>query len=57
MLSHHCNIKAIRHIMLGNINFLSINATIYNSVWKKSISKTFTGTKKNRGEKPKDDSW
>lgn len=51
MLSHRCNIKALGHIMLGNINFLSINATIYN--WKKSISKTFTGTKKNRGEKHK----
>lgn len=39
--------------MLGNINFLSINATIYNSIWKKSISKTFTGTNKKGGEKHK----
>lgn len=53
MLSHHCNIKALGHIMLGNINFLSINATIYNSIWKKSISKTFTGTNKKGGEKHK----
>lgn len=53
MLSYYCNIKVIRYIMLGNINFLLINVIIYNFVWKKLISKIFIGIKKNRGEKYK----
>lgn len=53
MLSYYCNIKVLRYIMLGNINFLLINVIIYNFIWKKLISKIFIGINKKGGEKYK----